>query len=152
MDIISYLMQQKVEFEHLRHAEKFTAQEIAAAQHVPGRDMVKAVLIKADGKFILAVLPAIFKINLVKLKDYLGAQKLELAGEDEMRKVFADVDVGAEPPFGNLYNVETVVDHHLTTEAKIVFQAGTHTDTVRMRYADYEKLVKPRVARFGDHI
>ena len=152
MDIVSYLKKQKVKFERMKHAERFTSQEIAAAQHVPGREMVKAVLVKADKNFVLAVLQAIYRVNFDRLAKILGAKKVKLAGEKDMARLFPDVEVGAEPPFGNLYDVETVVDEHLTEEEEIVFQAGTHKHTVKMKYADYEKLVNPKVGQFGDHI
>ena len=152
MDIIAYLTREKVKFEHLRHPEVFTAQEVAAAQHVPGREMIKAILVKSDTDFALAVLPAVFKINFGKLAKLLGVKKVTLAGEQDLAQVFPDVAVGAEPPFGNLYNVETVAEEHLLGEQEIVFQAGTHTDAVKMAWADYVKLAAPRVGQFGDHI
>ena len=152
MDIASYLKKQKVKFKRMTHEERYTSQEIAAVQHVPGREMVKAVLVKADKTFVLAVLPAIYKVNFKRLAKLVGAKKTRLADEKDMAEVFPDVEVGAEPPFGNLYDVETVVDEHLTEDEDIVFQAGTHKATIRMKYADYEKLVTPKVGQFGDHI
>ena len=152
MDIVSYLKKQKVKFKRMKHPERFTSQEVAAAQHVPGREMVKAVLVKADKEFVLAVLSAICKVNFDRLAKILGVKKVKLAGEKDMARLFPDVEVGAEPPFGNLYDVQTVVDESLTEEEEIVFQAGTHKDTVKMKYADYEKLVNPKVGQFGDHL
>jgi len=152
MDIISYLKKQKVKFKKMKHPEVFTSQEVAAAQHVPGRELAKAVLVKADKDFVLAVLPAVYKIDFKKLAKLLGVKKVKLAGEKDMAKLFPDVEVGAEPPFGNLYEVETVVEEHLSQEEDIVFQAGTHKDTIRMKYADYAKLASPKVGPFGEHI
>ena len=139
-----------MKFEHLRHAEGFTAQEVAQKQHVPGREMVKAVLVKTDRGFALAVLPSTRRINFAKLAKALGAKSATLASEAEMAQVFPDVEIGAEPPFGNLYNIPTVVEERLAKEPEVVFQAGTHTDTVKMAYADYERLAKPVVGQFGD--
>jgi Ala-tRNA(Pro) deacylase len=91
-------------------------------------------------------------VDFRKLAKVAGVKKTELAGEEDMTKVFPGAEVGAEPPFGNLYNLDTVVEEHLAAEPEIVFQAGTHTDTVKLKYADYAKLVKPKVGQFGDHI
>ncbi len=152
MDIIAYLRKERVAFEHLRHPEVFTAQEVAQTQHVPGREMAKAVLVKTDTGFALAVLPAVSRVNFAKLAKVLGAKSAVLAGEGDLAKIFPDVEVGAEPPLGNLYNLPTAVDESLASEPEIVFQAGTHVDTVKMKYADYAKLAKPTVGPFGEHI
>ena len=152
MDIIAWLRKERVAFEHLKHSEAFTAQEVAAESHVPGREMVKAVLVKTDKGFALAVLPSIHRVDFARLAKALGASSAALAGEGDLAKIFPDVEVGAEPPFGNLYNVETVVEEILARQSDIVFQAGTHTDTVKMSWADYAKLAKPKIASFGEHI
>jgi Ala-tRNA(Pro) deacylase len=152
MDIMAWLRKEGVKFEHLRHAEVFTAQEVAQKQHVPGREMIKAVLVKTDQGFALAVLPSIQRINFAKLAKALGAKSATLASEADMAQVFPNVEIGAEPPFGNLYNVPTVVEERLAKEPEVVFQAGTHTDTVKMAYADYARLAKPVVGQFGDPI
>ena len=152
MDVAAYLKKEKVKFERMSHPEAFTSQEVAAAQHVAGRALAKAVVVKADEKYALAVLPAIYKVNFKALAKLLGTKKASLATEEEMQKLFPDVEVGAEPPFGNLYNVETVVEEHLSEEPEIVFQAGTHKDTIKIKYADYAKLASPKVGQFGDHI
>ncbi len=152
MDIIAWLRKERVTFEHLKHPEVFTAQEVAAESHVPGREMVKAVLVRTDKGLALAVLPSIYRVNFGKLAKALGTKSAALADEQDLAKVFPDVEVGAEPPFGNLYGVETAAEEHLAQEPDIVFQAGTHTDTVKMSWADYARLVKPKVASFGEHI
>ena len=152
MDILAYLKKQKVKFKHMTHEEKFTSQEVAAAQHVPGGQLMKAVLVKADKEFTLAVLSANHKIDFKKLAKALGVKKASLAAEADMAKLFPDVEVGAEPPFGKLYNVPTVVDEFLAHDEEVVFQAGTHKDTVRMKWVDYEKIEGPKVAAFGEHI
>jgi len=152
MDIVSYLKEQKAEFKRMSHPEVFTSQEVAGAQHVPGRAMAKAVLVKADNTYVLAVLPAIYKVNFGRLAKILGVKKTSLANEEEMKPFFTDTELGAEPPFGNLYNLETIIEEHLTEEPEIVFQAGTHKDTIKMKTADYQKLAKAKVGQFGDHI
>ena len=152
MDIIAWLKKENVTFEHRRHTQVFTAMEAAQSEGLPGREVVKSVLVKTDSGFALAVLPSIHRINFTKLASALGARSAALASEAEMKKVFPDVEVGAEPPFGNLYNLPTVVEEHLTREPEIVFEAGTHTDAVKMRYADYARLAKPAVGAFGEHV
>jgi Ala-tRNA(Pro) deacylase len=152
MDVMSYLRDQNVSFEHMTHPEVYTAQEVAAAQHVPGHAMAKAVLVKADDKPVMAVLSAIYRINFDKLAKALGAKVVTLADESDMKTLFADAEVGAEAPFGNMYDIDTIVDEHLAGEEEIVFQAGTHTDTVKIAYKDYEGLANPIVAEFGDHV
>jgi Ala-tRNA(Pro) deacylase len=150
MDIISWLTQQKTPFEHRTHPEVFTAQEVAQAEHVPGREMAKVVLVKSEKGFALAVLPSAVKVNLDKLAGVLGAASVALATESEMANRFPDVEVGAEPPFGHLYKLPTVVEERLAHQSEIVFQAGTHRDTVKMRFADYQRLAKPMIGTFGE--
>jgi Ala-tRNA(Pro) deacylase len=152
MDIIAHLKKQKVKFEHMTHEEKFTTQEVAAAQHVPGAEMMKAVLVDVDGEKVLAVLSANYNINFKELAKALSAKKVKLAFEDDLQQVFPDVEVGAEPPFGSLYGVKTVVDEQLAAESEVVFQSGTHKDTVKMSWDDYRKIEKPEVVPFGEHI
>ncbi len=152
MDLIAYLTSCNVSFEHLEHPEKFTSQEVAAAQHVPGAEMVKSVLVNADAKFVLAILSANHRVNFDRLAKALGAGKVTLAAEKDLTKLFPDAEVGAEPPFGTMYNVPTIVDEHLTTQTEIVCQAGTHHDTVKLAWTDYAALENPQVGDFGDHI
>ena len=152
MDVIAYLKKQKVKFEHMTHEEKFTSQEVAAAQHVPGAELMKAVLVKAGDAFALAVLSANHKIDFKKLAKALKAKKVQLASEADLAQVFPDVEIGAEPPFGSLYDLKTIVDEHLAEDDEVVFQSGTHKDTVKMKWADYVKLEDPETAAFGVHI
>jgi len=147
-----YLDTNKVKYKVSKHAVAYTAQEIAAAQHVPGKQVVKSVLLKADDKHILAVLPAIYLIDTAKLKKILKSKALKIATEDEIAKVIPDYEVGAMPPFGNLYGLEVYADKTLREDEEIVFNAGTHTDTVKMKYSSFEKLANPKLADFGKHI
>ena len=134
------------------HPEVFTAQEIAAAQHIPGKEMAKVVIAKADGKMLMLVLPASYQIDMKKLKKALKAKKIGIAKEKQFEELFPDCEVGAMPPFGNLYNLDVWVDQVLTEDASIVFQAGNHTETVRIKYSDYARLVNPKVGDFSVHI
>lgn len=145
------LKERNVDFKALIHPEAYTAQEIAASMHVKGRELAKTVIVKTDGRFVMAVLPASGLVDFQKLKEFLGEKDVRLASEDEFRALFPDCETGAEPPFGNLYNVDTVVDEALTHDEEIYFNAGTHYEAVEMRYRDFEELVKPRVADFIRH-
>lgn len=146
--LIEFLNQSKVRYEVLHHPEAFTAQELAAVEHVKGKHHAKVVMIKANGQQLMLVLPADHRVDLEKLDKILG-RRTALATEAEFKALFADCAVGAMPPFGNLYNVATYVDKSLTEDDYIVFEAGTHTDAVKMSYADYERLAKPVVAEFA---
>lgn len=134
------------------HPEVFTAQEIAAAQHIPGKEMVKVVMVKADGKMLMLVLPASYQIDMKKLKKVLKAKKVGIAKEKQFEELFPDCEVGAMPPFGNLYNLEVWIDQVLTEDASIVFQAGNHIETMRIKYSDYALLVNPKVGDFSVHL
>lgn len=147
-----YLDENKIKYQALKHPVAYTAQEIAAAQHVPGKQVVKSVLVKADDKYVLAVLPAIHLIDTNKLKSVVKCKTLKIATEDEIAKVIPDYEVGAMPPFGNLYGLDVYADSMLKEDVEIVFNAGTHTDTVKIKYADFEKLAKPKLADFGKHV
>ena len=147
-----YLDEKKVRYEVSSHREAFTAQDIAAALHVPGQKLAKVVMIKSGERFVMAVLPATWKIDMEKMKKVLNSADVRLATENEFKDLFPACDVGAMPPFGNLYNLDVYVDKSLTEDREIVFQAGTHVDTVNMNYQDFVTLVKPVVADFGKHI
>jgi Ala-tRNA(Pro) deacylase len=146
--LIDFLNQSKVRYEVLHHPEAFTAQELAAIEHVKGRSHAKVVMVKADGELLMTVLPADHRIDLEKLGHTTGRQ-MALATEAEFKALFPDCAVGTMPPFGQLYGVVTYLDASLTDADKIVFEAGTHSDAIKMRYADYERLVKPTTADFA---
>jgi Ala-tRNA(Pro) deacylase len=147
-----YLEKNGVSYEVGFHPEVFTAQEIAAAQHVRGKEMAKVVMVKADGKKLMLVLPASYQIDMKKLKKVLKCKKVSMAKEKDFEELFPDCEVGAMPPFGNLYNLEVWVDQVLTEDASIVFQAGNHIETVRIKYTDYARLVSPKVGDFSTHL
>lgn len=147
-----YLDEKKVRYDVSSHREAFTAQDIAAALHVPGKKLAKVVMIKSGERFVMAVLPATWKIDMEKMKKVLKNTDVRLATENEFKDLFPACDVGAMPPFGNLYNLDVYVDKSLTEDREIVFNAGTHVDTVNMNYQDFVSLVKPVVADFGKHV
>jgi Ala-tRNA(Pro) deacylase len=144
-----FLEEQGVRYEVLPHTTAYTSQKVAEAVHVRGRDVAKAVILKADGRFVMAVLPAPSHVDLDLFRAAIRAQSVSLAAEAEFRGLFPECETGAEPPFGNLYGLPVWVDEPLTKDASIVFNAGTHTEAVRMAYSDYARLVQPKVARFG---
>lgn len=142
----------KVRYTVAKHPVAYTAQEIAAAQHVPGRQLAKSVLATTDRGPVLAVLPAVELIDFKKLKTLLGVKQLSLGKEADIKQHFPDVEVGAMSPFGNLYGVPVVVDRQLGESAEIVFNGGSHTETIKMRYRDFATLVKPKSGAFGQSI
>ena len=149
MKVVEFLETNSAKYEVTRHQPTYSAQQMAAAEHVSGRVVAKPVLIKADGKYYMCVLPACCKVDLDALKQELRADQVALAGEDEMSKLFADCELGAEPPFGNLYGLETLMDESLEPDDQIVFQAGTHEQAIRMAILDYKELVSPQVLSFS---
>jgi Ala-tRNA(Pro) deacylase len=139
----------RIKYVVISHSPAHTAQEIAASAHIPGRAMAKTVIVKLDGKLAMAVLPASEMVDLELLADAALAQKAELAEEEEFEDRFPDCHLGAMPPFGNLYGMDVYVADSLAEDDEIAFNAGSHTELVRMAYPDYARLVKPRILRFG---
>jgi len=146
----SFLESKSATFEVLPHSEAFTAQEVAHSLHVSGKRLAKTVVLKADGKLILTVLPASHRLNRQQLQSTLGASRLEMVPESELASLFPDCELGAIPPFGNLYGVEVWVDRALSESEEIVFCAGTHVDCIRMKYADFARIVNPRLGSFSE--
>jgi Ala-tRNA(Pro) deacylase len=131
----------------IKHALAYTAQEVSASAHVSGKEMVKTLVVKLDGKQALVALPANEKADLTQLREAAGAKSAELATEQEFGSRFPGCDVGAMPPFGNLYGMDTWVTESLTRDKEIAFNAGTHTEVIRMSYDDFRRLVAPKVIR-----
>ena len=143
-----FLDNRNVKYVTITHSASYTAQEVAASAHVPGKELAKTVVVKLDGKMALAVLPASFRVNLDLLKQTTGAESIELATEDEFRDRFPGCDVGAMPPFGNLYDMPVFVSEVLAEDDEIAFNAGSHTELIRLAYADFERLAQPKVLAF----
>jgi len=152
MRVIEFLDKSAVHYEVHEHPPAFTAQQMAAIEHERGKSVAKPVIVKADGKYLMCVLSACYKIDLAALKNQLGAKKVALAEEKETGDLFDDCELGAEPPFGNLYDLQTIMDKALEKDDHITFQAGTHGQAIRMSMADYRKLVRPRVLEFSYHM
>ena len=138
-----------VKYITISHSRAFTAQEIAASAHISGKDLAKTVMFKIDGRMAMAVLPASYHVDLSLLKGVAGAGAVELATEAEFKGVFPDCDIGAMPPFGNLYGMEVFVAQSLAEDEEIAFNAGSHTELVKLPYKEFEKLVGPKVGRFS---
>ncbi len=143
-----FLDSHKIEYVTINHSLAYTAQRIAAAAHIPGKAIAKTVMLKADGKMKMAVLPASCKINLELLKEGVKAKSLEIATEKEFKDLFPDCEVGAMPPFGNLYDMEVFAAEKLTEDDEIAFNAGSHRELIKLSYKDFEKLVKPKIVKF----
>lgn len=142
--LIECLDGNKIRYDVLRHPEAVTAQRIAQAEHVKGRYHAKVVMIKSGNEHLMIVLPADHHIDLEKVKKAIG-NAVSMDTEQEFKSLFPDCVIGAMPPFGNLYGLPTYVDESLAEQDYIVFEAGTHTDAIKMSYRDYEAIVKPNV-------
>lgn len=143
-----FLDQNKIKYVSIIHSTAYTAQEVAASAHVAGRELAKTVIVELDGKMAMAVLPANRKIVLQDLRDVTGCDQVKFASEDEFRKRFPDCETGAMPPFGNLYGMDVYVAEALCHNSDIAFNAGSHTEVLRLTFKDFERLVQPRVMSF----
>jgi Ala-tRNA(Pro) deacylase len=148
-ELQAYLDAHHVPYEVLTHPIAYTAQEVAHAQHIPGREIAKVVIVKTEGGSpLMLVLPATHMVDFARLQAVLG-RRAELEDEHAFHALFPDCKPGAAPPFGNLFGLNTLVDTALTDDERIVFNAGSHWQTVRMRYADFARLVRPSIAAFA---
>ena len=148
----AFLDEQRVKYVTMSHSPAYTAQEIAAATHVPGKALAKTVVVKLDGKMAMAVLPATARVELGLLRKAAGVSRAELATEGEFKDLFPDCDIGAMPPFGNLYGLPVFVAERLRESPEIAFNAGTHIEVMQLSFADYERLVKPTMVRFSAQV
>ena len=149
MGIREFLDKSGVNYEITEHKPAFTAQRLAAEEHESGKYVAKPVIIKADDKYLMCVLSACDRVDLQSLRKQLGAKSVELAEEQEVGDICSDCELGAEPPFGNLYDLVTVIDEALEKGDHIIFQGGTHETAIKMSMADYKKLADPRVLKFS---
>lgn len=147
--LTEYLDKNSVRYRVITHSPAFTAQGIAALAHVPGQELAKTVIIKADEEFAMAVLPASFRVDLKAFKQQAGFKTAEIAAEDDFRDRFPECETGAMPPFGNLYGVRTFADESLTGDQEITFNACSHRELIRMTWQDFQRLVRPQIIRFA---
>lgn len=145
----NYLDDNGVAYITINHSPAYTARETAASTLVPRREFAKVIMVKLDGRNAMAVLPASRHVDLQRLAAMCGAEHVEMAAEDEFKRLFPDCDIGAMPPFGNLYDMPVFADSMLSEDDDISFNAGSHTQVLRMAYDDYERLVKPVVGEFA---
>jgi Ala-tRNA(Pro) deacylase len=138
-----------IPFEVLTHPEVYTMQETAAALHVSGKQVAKVVIVKADGKMVMLVVPAPSRLNLQKVKMILDADAVTLAKESEFSSLFSDCLPGAMPPFGSLYQMPVFIDESLAEQKEIVFRVGTHRNSMKMSYTEYAQLEKPIKGSFA---
>ena len=144
----AFLDDNHVKYVTITHSQAYAAHEIAASAHIPAKELAKTTVLKVDGKLTMAVLPASHKVDLDQLREVLGAGKVVLATEHEFKDTFPGCALGAMPPFGNLYGLDVLVAERLTQDKEIAFNAGTHTELIKLAYEDYEKLIHPRILRF----
>ncbi len=142
----AFLDEEGVKYVSITHSTAYTAQEIAASAHIPGKELAKTVIVELDGEMAMAVLPATAKVDLGLLREVAGAEKVELATEEDFQSRFPGCKPGAMPPFGNLYAMPVFADESLADDDEIAFNAGTHTELIRLAYSDFERLVRPTVA------
>jgi len=142
-----FLDSHAVKYVKLTHSTAYTAHEIAQSLHISGRKVAKTVIVMIDGKMAMAVLPGNRSVNFDHFQKTVGAKKIELAAEAQFKDMFPDCELGAMPPFGNLYGMEVYADQHLTDDDEIFFNACSHSELVEMSYPDYERLVKPNVVK-----
>jgi len=145
-----YLDENNIKYVKITHSRAYTAQEIAASVHIPGKELAKTVIVRVNDGFAMVVLPASRKVNFDQLKNVVGSNEIRLAQENEFKGLFPDCEVGAMPPFGNLYNLPVYVASALSEDKEIAFNAGTHTDVIKISYSDFENLVKPTVGTFSE--
>ena len=142
------LDQEHIRYITIQHSPAYTAQEIAASAHIPGKELAKTVIAKINEKLTMLVLPASSKVHLKHLSELLGTKNLELVPESEFENAFPECELGAMPPFGNLYDMDTYVDKSLEEDEEIAFNAGNHSELIKLAYKDYVRLVKPEVISF----
>lgn len=147
--ICEFLDSQHIWYQHCIHTLAYTAQGIAHAQHVSGKQLAKVVMVMADGSLIMTVVPGNHRVDLERLGEILNAGFVRLATEDEFRDLFPDCELGAMPPLGNLYRLEVWVDAAVRAHPHILFNAGTHSETILMNFADFDRLVQPMVGTFS---
>ncbi len=141
-----FLDENGIRYVAIQHSPAFTAQEVAASAHIPGRELAKTVMLKLDGTLAMVVLPATKKIDLDQLEQVAGVRTASLASEREFQTMFPDCEPGAMPPFGNLYDMRVFVDELLALDEQIAFNAGTHAELIQMAFDDFRRLVNPTIA------
>jgi Ala-tRNA(Pro) deacylase len=146
--LLEYLDKHGIQYTVMTHSPAYTAQGIAALSHTPGKQMVKCVVVKVDGELTLAVLPASFQVDVGLLKRAVKARDVQIAPEEEFKDSFPECELGAMPPFGNLYGMRVIADESLTKDDEITFNACSHRELIRMSWEDFRMLTQPKMAHF----
>jgi Ala-tRNA(Pro) deacylase len=149
VDLINYLQRSNVPFEVIDHDLTFTAHQTAVASRVPDSELAKAVVVKVDRQYWMTVCRADARISEMALKQALCAKQVHLAHEEDLTSLFPDCQIGAMPPFGNLYGLPVIVDESLSNDEEIVFNACSHTKALKMKFTDFKKLVRPVITDFA---
>lgn len=151
MNLQSYLDDAGINYRVSQHPIAYTAQDLAAKEHVPGDHVIKPVVVRADGEYLMCVLPASYRVDMHELRQQLRAEDISLADEGMLSSLCADCELGAEPPIGKLFGIPTLMDEAVLHEDTVTFQAGTHSDAITMSLADYRRLAQPELAHFARH-
>ncbi len=149
MNLPSYLDRMGIPYHLSHHDIAYSAQQLAHAQHISGKHVIKPVLVEADGQMVLCALPASHRVNLNSLQRELGAQRLTVSEERRLRDIFRGCELGAEPPIGAIFGLPTIMDDSLIDAENVTFQAGTHGESVTMTLSDYRRIAQPGVGHFG---
>ncbi|MCX6138562.1 MAG: YbaK/EbsC family protein [Ignavibacteriales bacterium] len=144
-----FLDSHQIKYIVIMHSPAYTSLEIAALAHIPGKEVAKSVIVNADGKMLMVVLPASHMVDFNLLSVFTGAKNVELAGEQEFKHLFPECELGAMPPFGNLFTMDVLVSETLAEDEMIAFNAGTHKELVKMTYRDFVQLVQPKVGKLS---
>ena len=151
MNLQSYLDEHGVNYRLSHHEPAYTSQDLAAIEHMSGKKVIKPVVVRADGQWVMCALPASYRVDLGELRNQLRADEVSLADEKAMEHLFPGSELGAEPPIGKLFGMTTLMDESLTSADMVMFQAGTHTDSVTMSLAEYRRIANAEIAHFGKH-
>jgi len=152
MNVQTFLDEMGINYHSSRHPAAYTAQDLASIEHVPGRQVIKPVVVRVDGQLMMCALPASYRIDLDALKKQLAAADVSIVDESMLKKLFPGCELGAEPPIGRLFDMPTIMDESLVGDARVTFQAGTHSDAVTMSLVDYRRAAQPEMGYFGRHI
>ncbi len=148
--VIDFLDSRHILYKQCTHSPAYTAQGLAHVQHVSGKELAKVVMVMSKGRLVMTVLPASHRLELHLLARLMNTDDIRLATEEEFQNIFPDCELGAMPPFGNLYDLEVWVDPALREHESIVFNAGSHVETIQMSFADFQRFVNPKVGRFAE--
>lgn len=148
----SFLKEHHIQHRTIVHPSTYTAQQLAHSQHVKGEDVLKVVLLKSGDQYVMALLPACYKVDFAGMKKTLGVDELRLGTEDEIRKLFPDCEIGAIPPVAELYHLKLYADESLKKNRKVLFAAGTHREAMRVDFKDLAKWIKPKFGKIASHI